>query len=311
MMPLNKSNSKPQPNRLSVQFYFDAIGTTWDITIDQPINPVRLAALRSAITERIAAFDATYSRFRSDSLVSRIAKQAGTYTFPEDAQPLIELYQQLYDITNGAMTPLIGQSLADAGYDADYSLRPGKLRMTPSWSEVLDYDHPQLTTNRPVLLDFGAAGKGYLVDIVSDLLANAGLNNYCVNAGGDMAIRTTKQPLAIGLEHPAHEDEVIGVATVKNQSICGSAGNRRAWHGFNHVLDPRTNLSPSHLRAVWVVAETTLLADALTTALYFTDPDTLGNYKFEYALLLEDYSLVYSENFPAEFFVNETKGAFA
>ena len=35
------------------------------------------------------------------------------------------------------------------------------------------------------MLDFGAAGKGYLVDIVGQVLENHGIKNYVIDAGGD------------------------------------------------------------------------------------------------------------------------------
>jgi thiamine biosynthesis lipoprotein len=52
-----------------------------------------------------------------------------------------------------------------------------------------------------------------------------------------------------------------------------------------------------------VVAENGLLADGLSTALYFVEPDELAkHFDFEYAIVNEDMSLNYSPNFPAEFF---------
>ena len=144
------------------------------------------------------------------------------------------------------MTPLIGQALSDAGYDAQYSLRPGKLWPTPAWSSVIDYNPPHLLVKKPVLLDFGAIGKGYLVDIIASLMMDAGVTDFCVNAGGDMLQRQTgPEVMRVGLEHPDHHDEVIGVATLGNQSLCGSAGNRRAWEGFNHIINPNTQSSPT------------------------------------------------------------------
>jgi hypothetical protein len=49
-----------------------------------------------------------------------------------------------------------------------------------------------------------------------------------------------------------------------------------------------------------------MLADAMTTALYFVLPATLKkHYTFEYALLKNDYSLEYSSGFPGKFFSEE------
>jgi thiamine biosynthesis lipoprotein len=305
-----KSNVKPKPKTLkalTATFRFEAIGTQWEITLDRTIQNDLITALMESIRQRIEEFDHNYSRFRSDSLISTIASEAGRYHLPDDAAALLELYKQLYDLTGGLMTPLIGQALSDAGYDAQYSLRSGSVQATPSWSATIAYQYPNLLVKRPVLLDLGAIGKGYLVDIVARLIEDAGITDFCVNAGGDMLQRQTgSEPMRVGLEHPDHPDEVIGVVDLSNQSLCGSAGNRRVWEDFNHIINPRTRTSPTHLKAIWVIAGTTMLADALSTALFFTPASKLAEeYTFEYTIIHDDYSLEHSPDFPAEYFTDK------
>lgn len=281
------------------QLVFEAIGTGWQVTVPGGID----AALQAAIHARIVQFDAVYSRFRNDSLVAEIARHAGTYTFPPDAKQLFAVYRAMYDATGGQMTPLVGNLLVDTGYDAKYSLTPKEtLRPVPKWDDVMRYEHPVLTTQVPVLLDFGAAGKGYLIDIVSELIEAAGHASYTVNAGGDIRYRG-ELPLRVGLEDPDNTAQVIGVAPVGNMSICASAGTRRRWRQYHHIMDPTTQTSPMHLSAVWVIAEMTILADALTTALFFASPAALmQRFSFEYAVLHSDRRIEKSRGFPGEMF---------
>ncbi|MDB5166213.1 MAG: FAD:protein transferase [Candidatus Saccharibacteria bacterium] len=287
--------------RLSQPFSlkFEAIGTSWTIEVYEAYD--RLGDLQKSIQQRIAAFDHVYSRFRADSVVAQIAREAGNYRLPDDAAPMFNLYQQLYDLTDGAMTPLIGQALSDAGYDASYSLQPMPIRSVPAWQEVMTYDGATLTAKRPVLLDFGAAGKGYLIDLVAQIMVQADVRHYSIDAGGDIV--TVGQTLNVGLEHPDNLNQVIGVAQITQGSICGSAGNRRRWATYHHVIDPHSLTSPKHIKALWVTAPTALVADGLATALYFAPADSLRRYfEFEYAIMHEDYSLVSSPGFPAQFF---------
>lgn len=295
-----KSSSKPIARS---QLCFEALGTAWVIdyqVIDPLFNHDELAY---QITQRLDTYELAYSRFRNDSWISRIAHQAGTYQLPADGQPLFDLYKSLYDATGGSVTPLIGQTLVDAGYDATYSLRQAcQLQQPPSWDEVIDYNFPHLELKQPALLDVGAAGKGYAVDIVSELLESCGITSYCVDAGGDIRQRDTTA-LEVGLEHPTTTDNVIGIINLQNQSLCGSAGNRRAWGEFHHIINPHSLHSPTDILAVWVVAHSTLLADGLSTAIYFCDPHILQKrYTFEYARVRDDYSLEVSPGFPATFF---------
>lgn len=290
---------------MPTQYIFEAIGTHWQIDIQDTLSEEQSQELREQLMKRIALFDSHYSRFRADSLVSEMARTPGTYELPNDAEPLLSLYHTLYRITNGAFTPLIGQALSDAGYDARYSLKTKPLSRPPAWDEALMYNYPTLITRIPVLLDVGAAGKGYLIDIVSELLEHSGVRNYTVDAGGDIRYRTTEgKPLRVGLESPVNTTQIIGIADLRNRSLCGSAGNRRQWGNFHHILDPHSLTSPTHIAALWTVADTTLLADALSTCLFFVSPTILlKHYSFEYLILHSDFTVDMSPSFPAQLFV--------
>lgn len=298
------SRSKPKPNRSDAILNFEAIGTEWSIELKAETDI--LDGIIKRVTSRIARFDADYSRFRQDSLIMRMSRQAGMYTLPDDAEPMIALYHDLYRLTDGAMTPLVGQVLSDAGYDAEYSLRSKRLTRPPSWEESIEYDAPRLTLKQPALLDFGAIGKGYLVDIVGDILHEEGIDTFLINAGGDILHRDVTGTAEVGLEHPDNTDMAIGVARLHNESLCGSAGNRRKWKDYHHIINPKSLKSPHHILAVWVIADTAMLADALTTALFFAEPERLQeHYSFRYAIVYKDHALRASKDFPATFFTDD------
>lgn len=293
---------------MAFHFSFGAIGTSWKIDSPDHIEKDAETKLLEAIRARIDIFDKDYSRFRKDSLVTEISQKAGEYTLPDDALPMMSLYKEMYDVTGGLVTPLVGQVISDAGYDASYSLKPKKeIAKAPKWEDALEYAHPILKVKEPALLDFGALGKGYLIDIVSEILRDHGIQNYTVDAGGDIAYKNAKKELLkIGLENPEDFKQAVGVAEIHNQSICGSSGNRRAWDKYHHIINPKTVESPRHILALWTVAKTTLLADALSTALFFIEPEKLlGSYSFEYAILYADHSGKTSPGFPAISFKND------
>lgn len=286
------------------QIKFKAIGTSW--VIDIPNSFMNEEEITMVIKKRIDEFDKTYSRFREDSLVSEISRMAGVYNFPTDSGHMLNLYRKLYVITDGLMTPLIGQALVDTGYDNKYSLLPKKeIREVRKWDNVMNYFDFTLETKEPVILDFGAMGKGYLIDIISEILQQNNIFNYTINAGGDIAYKNTGgKKLRVGLENPSDFNEAVGVAEILDESICGSSGSRRAWGKYHHIINPETIESPGHILALWVVAKTTLLADALATALFFVSPEKLiEKYNFEYAIINKDNSVLVSKNFPGSFFV--------
>jgi FAD:protein FMN transferase len=279
---------------------FEAIGTRWAIVAEHDLPAAAWRDAEQRLQARIDEFDKSYSRFRADSLVTRMSKQAGSYDLPADGYKLVQFYEQLYRVSDGKVTPLIGQVVSDAGYDAEYSLRPKPLQQPPAWEEVISFDKQHITLSQPAILDFGAAGKGYIVDIVGELLEESGVESYTINAGGDIRHRNRgANRLTVGLENPLDHSEVIGTASIFNQSICASSGSRRSWGKFHHIIDPETLTSPTEIIATWAVADSAMLADGLATALYFTDPTKLRKqFDFTHAILRDDMSLEYARDFP-------------
>lgn len=275
---------------------FEAIGTQWLVETDQPVS----GELNKRIADRIELFDRTYSRFRDDSLVSEIARKAGEYDFPADAENMVAFYKQLYEATDGVVSPLVGDMLVAAGYDMNYSFTQREIGNVPSWDEVMEWHGATVTMKRMATLDFGAAGKGYLVDIISGMLVDAGHDNYTIDASGDVCTRGSVEK--IGLENPYDPESVIGVMEVKNASLCASAMNRRAWGKWHHVVDPRTLKPVSDVVATWVCAPTTLEADGLSTALFFVAPEKLTDWHFTYVRLLADGRIEHSPDFVGELF---------
>lgn len=279
---------------------FDAIGTRWSIETDEPLS----ARVKQEITSRIETFDVTYSRFRDDSLVSKLTQRAGEYQFPNDAEPLIEWYRKLYDATSSAFTPLVGDTLNALGYDSRYSFQQSEVVKPKKWDAVMTWSDATVTTRQPVTLDFGAAGKGYLVDIIGALLEQSGYTSYVIDASGDVRHRGTKEQV-IGLENPNDPTRVIGAVPLKNASICASATNRRQWgNGLHHVIDGKSGKPTNEVVASWVIAETTMIADGIATALFFSNVNELQSLgDFQFVRLYSDGKVEYSKEFVGELFV--------
>jgi thiamine biosynthesis lipoprotein len=279
---------------------FEAIGAPWKITTQVPLTP----RIVTAIEERIEDFDAVYSRFRPDSLVTKIAGQTGSWPFPPDAAPLFELYRRLYYATEGAMSPLVGARLENLGYDRDYTLRPREEVVdVPVWNDIMHWDGTRLTTTDRVLVDVGAAGKGYLVDLVAEVLRDSGVDEYLIDASGDLLHRG-ETPVRVGLEHPFDPTQAIGVCELSNASLCASAPGRRSWgEGLHHILDATTGLPTETVAATWALASSGLQADGLATALFFAAAPALSvDFKFEYVRMFPDSRIEYSRSFPGELF---------
>jgi len=294
------SRLTPSP-RLPHRRDFAAIGTGWSIETAEPVDE----ELSAAIDRRIESFDRDWSRFRDDSLVSRIAREAGVYRLPPEAGPLLDVYRALYEATGGAVSPLVGRALERLGYDSAYSLRDsGERAASPEWNDALAWDGEQLSALRPVALDVGAAGKGYLVDLVADLLREGGHTRFVVDASGDL-MHVGPDHTRVGLEHPLDTSKAIGIALVGNRALAASASNRRAWgDGLHHVIDATTGLPTSNVIATWVIADTALVADGLATGLFFAPATAFAALgEFQWVRMFSTGRVEHSAEFEGELFV--------
>lgn len=287
-------------------FRFTAIGTSWQIDSGEPL-PEGLRQEIAAITED---FDRVWSRFRSDSLVTRIAhaEHGGRFEFPARDVTLFEVYDRLVAATDGAVDPLVGRDLELLGYDAQYTLVPDEValarnRPRDTWLADIRRDGTTLTVDHPVVIDVGAAGKGYLVDLIAQALQDAGIGDFVVDGSGDLRHRGS-EPVVVGLEHPAAPGRVIGKVPLRDAALCASAANRRAWgDGLHHVLNGCTRRPVSDVVATWCIAADAATADGLATALFVSDPERLRSFDFTWVRMLADGRVQWSNDFRGELFL--------
>lgn len=276
---------------------FDAIGTTWEIETAHDLGADR----REIVDAEIDRFDREWSRFRADSAVTRVGREGGSIVSP-DTGTMLDAYRELSEATGGAVNPLVAESLAALGYDASYSLVPGDPVVAPrDWTDRLRWSAGEVAASAPALLDVGALGKGRLVDLVTESLADVP-GDVVVDAGGDMRVRGT--PVRVGLEHPYDATRAIGVVELQDAALCASAVNRRAWgDGLHHVLDARTGAPVRTWAATWAIAPETMRADAVATALFFDGgPELAASWGVEWVRMTTDGRAERSPGCPAQLF---------
>lgn len=277
---------------------FEAIGTQWSITTWAPLE----VATKTVISDRIEAVDRCWSRFRPDSMVSRAAASGGSWTLDSSADPLLAFYHELHTLSDGAVSPMVGARLNDLGYGADYSLRrASKVRDVPSW-DLVQWRPPNLTLREPVLLDVGAAGKGFVIDLVAEQLAASGHLHFTVDASGDLLHRG-EWPLRVGLVDPRNSSRAVGIVELSSGgALCASATDKRAWgEGLHHVLDARSGEPTRDVLATWVMGSDAMVCDGLATALFFVDPALIERrWAVQWALLEASGRLRWSREFALE-----------
>lgn len=285
-------------------FEYESMGTHWEVSIWDKVEKDRFLKIQKDIVLMSDVFDHTYSRFISASFVSQISTSTGIIKVPDDFIEMLKIYERFFKLSQKKINPLIGATLSDLGYDAEYSLKKKKIiHPTPNLLDtVIIKDQNHIEIKQLVIFDFGALGKGYFVDKVFEYLVEKGFKHILVNGSGDIHYQGEK-PITVGLEHPLDTTKVIGTIQFQHGAMCSSGTNRRAWEGYHHIIDPQTLSSPNEILATWVLADSAALADGLATALFFVTPEEFfSHYKFEYLLLNKHMKVKRSPGFKAVLF---------
>jgi thiamine biosynthesis lipoprotein len=141
---------------------------------------------------------------------------------------------------------------------------------------LLDPIRKEVTLLHPLVLDLGAVAKGLAVDMAARELRE--FESFAINAGGDLYLggcNPKGERWTIGIRHPRHEDALIDSVVVSNRAVCTSGDyERTADDGkVHHILDPRMKAPAKTAASVTVIAQSTMLADALATAAFVLGPE--------------------------------------
>ncbi|KXK10443.1 MAG: Thiamine biosynthesis lipoprotein ApbE precursor [Microgenomates bacterium OLB23] len=288
----------------SYECSFASMGTSWRVVVWDDIPEPTFRALEQTIRAYCSIFDHTYSRFIEHSLVNALAQSSGTHEVPQEFVEILKLYQQFFLASHKLVTPLVGATLSDMGYDAAYTLKPKKvIRRVPDFlASVQIIDNRHIVLNENTLIDIGAIGKGFAVDAITHILEQKKIEHYLVDGSGDIRYKGP-EAITIGLEHPKDASKVIGSVAFISGAMCSSATNRRAWNGSHHIINPLTNKSADTIIASWVIAESAAIADGLATALFLCSPENFfDHFSFEYLLLNSEMKVKRSQGFTAELY---------
>jgi thiamine biosynthesis lipoprotein len=191
------------------------------------------------------------------SAVSRRTRGAFDITIA----PLLELYSSAFAVGGPPSDVRIDEVLA--------LVHHGAVRVD---AERVTLDDPRMA----ITLD--GIAKGYIVDHTIDVLVRSGAERVLVNAGGDMATHGADGrdgPWTVGVQDP-HGEGLLGLARLDGDCIATSGDYMHAFtddRRFHHIVDPRTGRSPEVTSSVTVLAQTAVLADALSTALLVLGPE--------------------------------------
>jgi len=125
-----------------------------------------------------------------------------------------------------------------------------------------------------VKIDLGAIAKGYVTEIVSDYLEDNGINNYIINAGGNVKVGKAydKDSFIVGITDPDNTNSIFTKVNINNLSVVTSGSYQRycelEGNLYSHVINPVTKYPSNYVKSVTVIGEDSTLCDIYSTYLF-------------------------------------------
>jgi thiamine biosynthesis lipoprotein len=276
-------------NYLSLQG--ETMGTYYKVTYED----ARQRNLKESIDSLLIALNNEVSTYIPTSVIS-------TFNSAEDSLVLAEKGRrsdhfitnlmaaaEMYALSDGAFDPTVMPLINYWGFG--YSKRQPVTKVDSSKIKTLKMlvgfdqldlveEGERVVLKKPVpeiQLDFSALAKGYGVDIVGQLLAKEGIENYLVDIGGEVigkGLNAKGEPWSIGVSRPSETSkltDLVAVIPLDNKAMATS-GNYRNFYEVNgikysHTINPKTGFPERNtLLSATIVADNCMEADALATA---------------------------------------------
>jgi thiamine biosynthesis lipoprotein len=258
------------------RFPFRAMASACEIRLAAPDAQAAQETARAAIAE-VLRIEASYSRYREDSIVGRINGAAGRgfVECDDETCQLLGYADQLYRRSGGLFD--ITSGVLRRAWDfrrphlPDPALLDSLLALV-GWQGVRREGSRIMLPRAGMEIDFGGFGKEYAADRAGALLLRHGVRHGYVNLGGDMRFAGPQpdgRPWLIGIQDPRAPDGIVASIAISEGALATSGDYERfvdiGGRRYCHVLDPSTGMPVSHWRSVSVLAPLAVLAGSVST----------------------------------------------
>jgi FAD:protein FMN transferase len=279
--PVPQIHLEPDPRGVR-RVAFRALGTDCAFQFRCEDNKTALQFVADALGW-LSAFEAKFSRFKPDSMLSKINQAAGKewVSVDQEMEKMLDLADVMQRLTEGVLdaatlplTKVWDSKVVHERLPSDDEI--AKAMSLSNWSDVHRKPGKVFLSREGMGLDFGGFGKEYAVDQVIAIAKQHGIQDILVDLGRDIfAIGGNGvHPFwHVGIQDGIKTDQCVSRLAVSGYAVCASGDYaRRFEHNgvrYGHILDRRTGWPVRHgLRAVTVIAPSCLLAGIYSTCVF-------------------------------------------
>lgn len=240
---------------------------------------------KTAVTKAVDAlksFEEKISVHRNDSEISLLNRRVKIATRDEDIFNMIKTAKMVSKDTNGAFDITV-KPLVDLWNIKGGGPVPNNEEITNRLSSISNADvqvdlekRDVFFANSDTKIDLGGIAKGYVADVISDILVQNGINSAIIDLGGNVRTIGKKKGKVwrIGIQDPdSVRGEYFGILDISDKCVVTSGAYERYFiedgKKYHHIIDPRTGYpADSDITSVSIIADDGAKADALSTAVY-------------------------------------------
>jgi len=264
---------------------FEAQDFIMNTGVEQKICGPAPRSIYEASVEKLHMLEDRMSFYRDESETSLLNRHAGkeAVKLSKDMMFILEQAQEFAYLSKNTfhilLAPLV-QLWRNAGAKnklPSHDQISDALALCDSENLVLDKTAGTAYLKAGSMIDLGAIGKGFAADVCCDFYRELGASSAFINLGGNVKTlgkRPDGKPWAIGLQHPDKpRGNSYGAILCADQSVVTSGAYERYQvidgTKYHHIMDGQTGYpSASDLKSVTVISESSIQADALSTAAF-------------------------------------------
>src|SRR6476469_8613219 len=241
------------------------------------------------------AFDAVFAEFnrldqlmsvwKKDSDILKLNAAAGDHPVPvsKDTLDALAAARQMSEWTGGKFDVTFG-ALSDIWkFDQDQDDSVPSQAAIAARLPLIDYRKlvvdmqagTAFLQKKGMHANLGGIGKGFAVDRAVALLKAAGLNDFSIQAGGDLYVAGHRgdRPWRLGIADPRAPDGAIFARVELSDSTFSTSGDYERFFikngvRYHHILDPATGQPGRLCRRVTILAKKGVLAEGLSKGVF-------------------------------------------
>ena len=286
-------SNKEESNR-AITFNGLTMGTTYNIKINNYPDVLDYVPIKNEIDKILNQVNQQMSTYQEDSELSLLNQTNSTewQDISGDLYDVITTAIKISQLSHGAFDVTVGPLVNLWGFGPR-----GEPEIIPSESTIqsmlknVGYSFLHTHKSLPALkkdieylyIDLSGIAKGFAVDKVALFLEQLEIRDYMIEIGGEIKAKGVNPKgkfWTIGIEAPINNKRLVQhIVALENNSIATSGDYRNYFENngtrYSHIINPVTGKPITHnLASVTVIHSSTMIADALATAMLVMGPDS-------------------------------------